>query len=127
MVVPSEMELDDAKDERPELHGTEPAEIDVSDRSSRQRNRYVYQRCVAGSDRVRPNSRDRGGLESTRENVVQDRDVMWQKVPEHVGVGLYEAEVDANGVDVLDRPRSEERRVGKECVSTCRYRWSPDN
>src|SRR3546814_12967464 len=21
--------------------------------------------------------------------------------------------------------RSEERRVGKECVSTCRYRWSP--
>src|SRR3546814_11716349 len=24
-------------------------------------------------------------------------------------------------------PRSEERRVGKECVSTCRYRWSPYN
>src|SRR3546814_15110016 len=23
------------------------------------------------------------------------------------------------------RSRSEERRVGKECVSTCRYRWSP--
>src|SRR3546814_13711830 len=22
-------------------------------------------------------------------------------------------------------PRSEERRVGKECVSTCRSRWSP--
>src|SRR3546814_3245648 len=21
--------------------------------------------------------------------------------------------------------RAEERRVGKECVSTCRYRWSP--
>src|SRR3546814_12809500 len=34
----------------------------------------------------------------------------------------------------LDRPlapsdgeRSEERRVGKECVSTCRSRWSPYN
>src|SRR3546814_1138951 len=29
---------------------------------------------------------------------------------------------------VLDhpfQPRSEERRVGKECVSTCRSRWSP--
>src|SRR3546814_14547052 len=26
--------------------------------------------------------------------------------------------------DVHD-PRSEERRVGKECVSTCRSRWSP--
>src|SRR3546814_3108907 len=24
-----------------------------------------------------------------------------------------------------DRYRSEERRVGKECVSTCRSRWSP--
>src|SRR3546814_17296637 len=23
--------------------------------------------------------------------------------------------------------RSEERRVGKECVSTCRYGWSPDH
>src|SRR3546814_11016971 len=28
--------------------------------------------------------------------------------------------------DVLDiEARSEERRVGKECVSTCRSRWSP--
>src|SRR3546814_12562801 len=28
---------------------------------------------------------------------------------------------------LLDAPyrRSEERRVGKECVSTCRFRWSP--
>src|SRR3546814_11114323 len=25
----------------------------------------------------------------------------------------------------LGGPRSEERRVGKECVSTCRSRWSP--
>src|SRR3546814_3612892 len=32
------------------------------------------------------------------------------------------------GVKQLGRipePRSEERRVGKECVSTCRSRWSP--
>src|SRR3546814_14594382 len=25
----------------------------------------------------------------------------------------------------LQLPRSEERRVGQECVSTCRSRWSP--
>src|SRR3546814_9199904 len=31
-------------------------------------------------------------------------------------------EFDKLGVSVL---RSEERRVGKECVSTCRSRWSP--
>src|SRR3546814_11378483 len=28
-------------------------------------------------------------------------------------------------VGVARRLRSEERRVGKECVSTCRSRWSP--
>src|SRR3546814_11051533 len=28
---------------------------------------------------------------------------------------------------VADGDRSEARRVGKECVSTCRSRWSPDN
>src|SRR3546814_1309455 len=27
--------------------------------------------------------------------------------------------------DAGQRDRSEERRVGKECVSTCRSRWSP--
>src|SRR3546814_4774773 len=27
--------------------------------------------------------------------------------------------------DIGKLPRSEERRVGKECVSTCRSRWSP--
>src|SRR3546814_11762520 len=31
----------------------------------------------------------------------------------------------ALGAVVRDRLRSEERRVGKECVSTCRSRWSP--
>src|SRR3546814_4645283 len=31
------------------------------------------------------------------------------------------------GVRVVAALRSEERRVGKECVSTCRSRWSPDH
>src|SRR3546814_15665092 len=35
-----------------------------------------------------------------------------------VADGLYDAQFP---IDV----RSEERRVGKECVSTCRSRWSP--
>src|SRR3546814_5274984 len=36
-------------------------------------------------------------------------------------------EVDARDADreALEEHRSEERRVGKECVSTCRSRWSP--
>src|SRR3546814_16901582 len=31
----------------------------------------------------------------------------------------------ANRTVLSEIIRSEERRVGKECVSTCRYRWSP--
>src|SRR3546814_20294244 len=38
-----------------------------------------------------------------------------------VGNGLAFAEVR----DEAAADRSEERRVGKECVSTCRSRWSP--
>src|SRR3546814_4547637 len=47
--------------------------------------------------------------------------------------GIRYGAIDANlerrtGANVwieLILPRSEERRVGKECVSTCRSRWSP--
>src|SRR3546814_6360750 len=31
----------------------------------------------------------------------------------------------SNAKTLVTEVRSEERRVGKECVSTCRYRWSP--
>src|SRR3546814_5408236 len=38
------------------------------------------------------------------------------------GLGLVDVPVV---VQVVRDVRSEERRVGKECVSTCRSRWSP--
>src|SRR3546814_17239141 len=44
--------------------------------------------------------------------------------------GLTRPQVLGHDAFVLDGhrvARSEERRVGKECVSTCRYRWSPYN
>src|SRR3546814_12164398 len=47
----------------------------------------------------------------------------------HASVAGTELEVPADlvrlsvGIETADR--SEERRVGKECVSTCRSRWSP--
>src|SRR3546814_5410651 len=40
-------------------------------------------------------------------------------------LALLWAEGDATLVVVGVLARSEERRVGKECVSTCRSRWSP--
>src|SRR3546814_10620688 len=45
------------------------------------------------------------------------------------GALAQEFRVEAESQAVADLPaagaRSEERRVGKECVSTCRSRWSP--
>src|SRR3546814_14513571 len=41
------------------------------------------------------------------------------------GVHDVLAEHDADSTAEQERNRSEERRVGKECVSTCRSRWSP--
>src|SRR3546814_9462091 len=42
-------------------------------------------------------------------------------------IGLIPHARDARilALSVLAEIRSEERRVGKECVSTCRSRWSP--
>src|SRR3546814_18603856 len=42
-----------------------------------------------------------------------------QLATEYKGLALFEAD------EMGDWNRSEERRVGKECVSTCRSRWSP--
>src|SRR3546814_17468647 len=48
--------------------------------------------------------------------------------------GELRLDVDAGGARFAQRWemiqadwRSEERRVGKECVSQCRYRWAPDH
>src|SRR3546814_16980727 len=43
----------------------------------------------------------------------------WQLAVENIG------DTEAGGSLLTQATRSEERRVGKECVSTCRYRWSP--
>src|SRR3546814_14627080 len=39
-----------------------------------------------------------------------EEDVYWQRLDYELGI--------------IEKMRSEERRVGKECVSTCRSRWS---
>src|SRR3546814_18006470 len=39
---------------------------------------------------------------------------------------VHRLELLLDQADVV-QSRSEARRVGKECVSTCRYLWSPDN
>src|SRR3546814_1522049 len=42
-----------------------------------------------------------------------------------ITLGDNKSSTSAAGGVVTSECRSEERRVGKECVSTCRSRWSP--
>src|SRR3546814_11230627 len=48
---------------------------------------------------------------------------------DYPGIGPEHAHLAATGraryEKITDDERSEERRVGKECVRTCRSRWSP--
>src|SRR3546814_15301909 len=51
---------------------------------------------------------------------------LWKQVYDRVHDKVYQAWFpEAQNRSVWHR--SEERRVGKECVSTCRSRWSPYN
>src|SRR3546814_12010971 len=60
--------------------------------------------------------------------VCEQQDIL---IPQAV-YGFWPANAEGNDVILYDPEtqerevaRSEERRVGKECVSTCRSRWSP--
>ena len=44
-------------------------------------------------------------------------------MPLHIGKGRTESRAISDIIDYV--ARSEERRVGKECASMCRSRWSP--
>src|SRR3546814_13988159 len=55
------------------------------------------------------------------------------QLPDQIEATIVEADAVVKGQTasssykpaILDHGRSEERRVGKECVSTCKSRWSP--
>src|SRR3546814_12700888 len=60
------------------------------------------------------------GVEQRVSVEIGERDVqlrIWEARIGEVSLYLLDSDVEGN--------RSEERRVGKECVSTCRSRWSP--
>src|SRR3546814_5018827 len=46
-------------------------------------------------------------------------------LPTVVPVAIYFGTLGLLDIALSPTTRSEERRVGKECVSTCRSRWSP--
>src|SRR3546814_15304427 len=48
-----------------------------------------------------------------------------ERLPKNAHVTAFLVPAGTPGVVVAKKDRSEERRVGKACVSQCRYRWSP--
>src|SRR3546814_16369394 len=54
-------------------------------------------------------------------NALNSRDLGVRETDDHI------AHRFSVGIVVIELRRSEERRVGKECVSTCRSWWSPSH
>src|SRR3546814_16920656 len=72
-------------------------------------------RAGAGLRRMEPHDPSRGYRHGRRRHDAFDDD----------GDSARHPRARAGGSGRLSLVRSEERRVGKECVSTCRSRWSP--
>src|SRR3546814_12357689 len=64
------------------------------------------------------------GLDSGTSDIERKFITVSKKLASGITLSVQQALSDTGTVG---RARSEERRVGKECVSTCRSRWSPDH
>src|SRR3546814_14775384 len=65
-------------------------------------------------------------------DAVEAKDMIIDVVPVHISRERMDAANDVildefatSPFPDMQKPRSDERRVGTECVSTCRSRWSP--
>src|SRR3546814_11552911 len=88
------------------------------------------------ADFIAINKFDRKGaadaLRDVRKQYQRNRELFMTKPDQMPVYGTMASRFNDDGVtamyqalaDKLATFRSEERRVGKECVSTCRYRWS---
>src|SRR3546814_16916959 len=75
--------------------------------------RSIAEECgVRNLNRIKP-----GIAEATR--------AILRRVPDRIYVQRRDDPDVAHICLLADKARSEARRVGKECVSTCRSRWSP--
>src|SRR3546814_20729710 len=63
------------------------------------------------------------GLSTAKDNFSTYRSLARQTA----AAGEAQAQLLTARIGVKDFIRSEWRRVGKECVSKCRYRWSPSH
>src|SRR3546814_19630894 len=72
---------------------------------------------------------DAASSEHDRQHYARESDVSVHEVPAAFGAHRMTRYVYGRKLDPIARAsgagRSEERRVGEECVRTCRSRWSP--
>src|SRR3546814_12601528 len=94
---------------------------DVLSNHAREFARHGIQLRLSRPDSPMPVKAVKGMVIQILENLVSNS-AYWLKQQERFEPGFMpdlRVQLDA------DEQRSEERRVGKECVSTCRSRWSP--
>src|SRR3546814_13423202 len=63
----------------------------------------------------------RDTIEEKMDAVVDDDDTQWLELEQ----AFDDLQAQIENIQDAAQKRSEERRVGKECVSTCRSRWWP--
>ena len=73
---------------------------------------------LAGAERVRAVGRHLERAQAAGQDEVEDRQVVRREVPEHVHVGLDEAEVDPHRVDEQDLARARRPRSSSRIFST---------
>src|SRR3546814_17809427 len=66
-----------------------------------------------------------GNVTTTTIDGASDNNIVSQNQTGTLNTALAEIMGDSNGNSLTQVQRSEARRVGTECVSTCRSRWSP--
>src|SRR3546814_16426568 len=95
----------------------------------REFRRLAEEVAVVGGEALRPVEEgvDAGALQDRHplHHGLQHRGEVVDVLRELVEAEVLRDAVEAPGLGHRLEGRSEERRVGKECVSTCRSRWSP--
>src|SRR3546814_6477526 len=93
---------------------------------------FFFKQKTAYEMRISDWSSDVCSSDLAIEAIIAERSPIWARLAPAGRNHVLQA-IGVNGVQCLrsagllgsDARRSEERRVGKECVSTCRSRWSP--
>src|SRR3546814_13167459 len=101
-------------------------QLDLRDQENAPVLRSYLQLVLALSSREKQQKGSTGVEDSRLDGIVNFQSVLEDHFIENREVAFF-AEKFGVSVHAFSKKRSEERRVGNECVSTCRSRWSPNH